>query len=42
MENNHTVISQGFRYLLEALAPYIARELEIEYGEKLVADCRAG
>lgn len=33
MENNHTVISQGFRYLLEALAPYIARELEIEYGE---------
>lgn len=33
MENNHALVSQGFRVLLSALAPYIARELGQEYGE---------
>jgi predicted AAA+ superfamily ATPase len=32
MENNHALISQGFRSLLGAIAPYLARELEIQYG----------
>ncbi|MCL2159261.1 MAG: Swt1 family HEPN domain-containing protein, partial [Oscillospiraceae bacterium] len=32
MENNHTQVSQGFRALLGALAPYMARELESEFG----------
>ena len=32
MDNNHELVSRGFRYLLSALAPYIARELQIEYG----------
>lgn len=33
MGNNHTQISQGFRILLSALAPYIARELGNEFGQ---------
>lgn len=33
MDGNHTLISKGFRSLLSALAPYIARELQIEFGE---------
>ncbi len=33
MEANHIVISKGFRFLLAALAPYIARELKAEYGK---------
>ncbi|MDX9872399.1 MAG: DUF499 domain-containing protein, partial [Clostridia bacterium] len=33
MENNHTRIAQGFRVLLKALAPYIARELGNEFGK---------
>ncbi|MGS0745921.1 DUF499 domain-containing protein [Syntrophomonas erecta subsp. sporosyntropha] len=33
MANNHTQVSQGFRILLGALAPYIARELGTEYGD---------
>ncbi len=32
MANNHTLVSNGFRSLLSALAPYIARELQSEYG----------
>lgn len=32
MENNHVVVSQGFRSLLGGFAPYIARELEVEFG----------
>jgi predicted AAA+ superfamily ATPase len=32
MENNHATVSQGFRYLLSGFAPYIARELEVEFG----------
>ncbi len=31
MENNHLQVSQGFRMLLEALAPYIARELRMDF-----------
>lgn len=33
MGNNHTHISQGFRILLSAFAPYIARELDNEFGQ---------
>ena len=33
MENNHTTVAQGFRSLLGAMAPYIARELEMEFGK---------
>lgn len=33
MENNHVNVSKGFRFLLKALAPYIANELRSEYGE---------
>ena len=33
MENNHVLISQGFRVLLESMAPYLARELGNEYGD---------
>jgi len=29
---NHIIISQGFRTLLEVFAPYISRELENEFG----------
>jgi len=32
MDQNHVLVSKGFRFLLSALAPYIARELQIEYG----------
>ena len=32
MENNHVLISQGFRSLLGAMAPYIARELKYAIG----------
>lgn len=32
MANNHTQVSQGFRVLLGSLAPYIDRELGIEFG----------
>jgi len=32
MTNNHTQVTQGFRILLGALAPYIARELGTEFG----------
>jgi len=32
MAENHLLVSQGFRHLLNALAPYIARELQIEFG----------
>jgi predicted AAA+ superfamily ATPase len=31
MSENVNIINQGFRYLLKALAPYVARELQIEY-----------
>lgn len=34
MGSNHTLVSQGFRILLKAFAPYIARELGNEYGDK--------
>ena len=33
MDNNHTQVSQGFRILLGAFAPYIARELGNEFGD---------
>ena len=33
MANNHMQVSQGFRILLGALAPYIARELKTEFGD---------
>ena len=33
MENNHVTVSKGFRVLLNGLAPYIARELEVEFGK---------
>jgi len=33
VENNHVNVSKGFRFLLKALAPYIANELRSEYGE---------
>jgi len=32
MAENHLLVSQGFRHLLNAFAPYIARELQIEFG----------
>lgn len=32
MENNHAQVSQGFRILLGAFAPYIANELKNEFG----------
>ena len=32
MDKNHIQVSQGFRILREALAPYVARELENEFG----------
>ena len=31
MSENVNIINQGFRYLLKALAPYLARDLQIEY-----------
>ncbi|HBL50377.1 MAG TPA: hypothetical protein DDZ65_09075 [Firmicutes bacterium] len=34
MENNHTIVAQGFRSLLGALAPYIAIELSREFGKE--------
>jgi len=34
MAENYTVISQGYRTLLTVLAPYIARELELEFGKE--------
>ena len=33
MKNNHVVVSQGFRFLLESMAPYMARELGNEFGD---------
>jgi len=33
MGNNHSQVSQGFRVLLGALAPYMARELSTEFGK---------
>ena len=33
MEANYEIISKGFRFLLTALAPFIARELKAEYGK---------
>ena len=33
MENNHSIVAQGFRSLLGALAPYIALELSREFGK---------
>ena len=33
MGANYEIISKGFRFLLAALAPYIARELRAEYGK---------
>ena len=33
MDNNHTQVSQGFRILLGAFVPYIARELGNEFGD---------
>jgi len=33
MESNHTKVSNGFRILRGALAPYIAHELENEFGD---------
>jgi|HigsolmetaAR203D_1030402.scaffolds.fasta_scaffold02416_4 hypothetical protein len=32
MDQNHVLVSKGFRFLLNAFAPYIARELQIEFG----------
>lgn len=34
MENNHAQVAQGFRILLGAFAPYIARELGNEFGKE--------
>jgi len=34
MGNNHVQVSKGFRTLLGALAPYVARELGIEFGDE--------
>lgn len=34
MDHNHVHVSQGFRILLGALAPYIARELGYEFGKE--------
>ncbi|HHY15314.1 MAG TPA: hypothetical protein GX521_04470, partial [Firmicutes bacterium] len=33
MGNNHTHVSQGFRIVLRAMGPYLAREFRTEYGE---------
>ena len=33
MADNHLKITQGFRSLLEGMAPYVARELHIEFGK---------
>ncbi len=33
MKDNHVIISQGFRFLLESMAPYMARELGNEFGK---------
>lgn len=33
MAENHLKISKGFRTLLEGMAPYVARELQIEFGK---------
>ena len=38
MENNYEQVSKGFRILLGALAPYIARELWNEFGDKWWTD----
>lgn len=38
MANNHAQVSQGFRILLGALAPYIARELGNEFGNNWWTD----
>ncbi len=38
MDNNHTQVSQGFRILLGAFAPYIARELGNEFGDNWWTD----
>jgi predicted AAA+ superfamily ATPase len=42
MGNNHTQISQGFRILLSAFAPYIARELGNEFGQDWWKDAVIG
>lgn len=34
MDSNHTQVSQGFRILLGALAPYMAREFRAEFGKE--------
>jgi len=36
MGNNHNQVSNGFRILLGALAPYIARELTNEFENKKI------
>lgn len=33
MDNNHMLVAQGFRSLLGVFAPYIARELQMEFGK---------
>lgn len=33
MEGNHHIVSEGFKYLLNALVPYIAQELQAEFGD---------
>jgi len=33
MPENHLRVSQGFRHMLTTLAPYVARELQIEFGK---------
>lgn len=33
MGNNHTHVSKGFRTLLGAMAPYLAREFRTEFGK---------
>lgn len=38
MGNNHQQVSLGFRHLLSAFAPYVALELQNEYGEQWWAE----
>lgn len=38
MGNNHVQVSQGFRILLGAFAPYVTRELENEFGSNWWSD----
>ena len=33
MAKNYALVQDGFRFLLESMAPYIARELSNEFGD---------